>query len=139
MVPKVAFPFVQWQTEVFEQQPVVVAWLLTLPVKDQEQTSLSAAALVLTIAGVASFPTVHWSIVVVVLDPAVRWLVALVELDSSVRWLVALVELDSLVRLLVALVELDFLVSFCHRAQPPSAYSYFVIERPFGTFPVHLE
>ena len=117
MVPKVAFPFVQWRTEVFEQQPVVVAWLLTLPVKDQERTSLAAAPLVLTIAGVASFPSVHWSIVVVVLDPVVRWLVAVVELDS--------------------------LVSFCHRAQPPSAYSYFVIERPFQfiwseAYSVHL-
>ena len=103
-----AFPFVQWRTEVFEQQPVVVAWLLTLPLKDQEQTSLSAAPLALTIAGVAGFPTVHWSIVVVVLDPVVRSLVVIVEVDPAVR-------------LWIAVAELDSLVSFCHRARPPSA------------------
>ena len=32
-----------------------------------------------------------------------------------------------------------YLKIFCRKAQLPSAYSYFVIERPFETFPVHLE
>ena len=76
---------------------MVVAWLPILPVTGQEQTSLPAAALVLTIAGVASFPTVHWLIAVVVLGPSVRWLIATVEIDPAVRWLIAIVELDSLV------------------------------------------
>ena len=47
---------------------VVVASLLILPVLDQEQTSVSAVALVWMVAGVANFLTVHWSIVIAVLD-----------------------------------------------------------------------